>query len=68
MNKQERKLKGVAKFKKRLANLKLTNVVGKFYPFKTSGKPCSCYLCSTHKYKHNGVKKQERKEFLYSIS
>lgn len=63
MNKQERKLKGLAKFKQRLINYKLVGVEGRFHAFKQSGKPCSCYVCSTHKYKHNGILKKEKKEF-----
>lgn len=67
MNKQERKLKGLSKFKKRLANYGLTNQVGKFYSFKSHGKPCSCFICSTNKYKHNGTKKKELKEYSFEI-
>lgn len=67
MNKQERKLKGLAKFKKRLKNYRLLNVEGKFYCFKSHGKPCSCVVCSPNKYKHNGVKKKEQQALQFEI-
>lgn len=55
MNKQERKLKGFHKFKKRLQNFgyKIEDVVKEGYNlfcFKTTGKPCSCWMCSGQKY------------------
>lgn len=68
MNKQERKLRGLTKFKKRLANLNLINEVGNFHAFKSHGKPCSCYVCSTHKFKHNGVRKKELQELNFALS
>lgn len=55
MNKQERKLKGFYKFKKRLANHSLMNSMtnpeskGNIHAFKTTGKPCSCVMCSPAK-------------------
>lgn len=59
MNKLERKLKGEAKFKKRLKNigytpevlarLKRQGVKMKLYCFKSTGKPCSCMSCSPSK-------------------
>lgn len=55
MNKQERKLKGYYKFKKRLANHNLLKSMtnpewkGNLHAFKTTGKPCSCILCSPSK-------------------
>jgi hypothetical protein len=52
MNKQQRKLKGLFKYKKRLANYGL-NIHSKQYVFETTGKPCSCYLCS---FKKMGIK------------
>jgi hypothetical protein len=62
MNKQERKLKGQAKFKKRLQNYGInqdifengwgtTNrgVKVNFNCYRTTGKPCSCAGCSPGK-------------------
>jgi len=55
MNKLERKLKGQAKFKKRLKNYQLSEQDIKKNPrahsgLRTSGKPCSCYMCTPGKY------------------
>lgn len=58
MNKQHRKLRGLAKYKKRLANYQLT-IESKQYVFKTTGKPCSCHLCS----KKKSGEKETRKFF-----
>jgi hypothetical protein len=62
MNKQERKLKGQAKFNKRLKNYGITQEVfinGTSYTnrgvqvnfncYRTTGKPCSCAGCSPGK-------------------
>lgn len=63
MNKQERKLKGQAKFKKRLknygitdkilengwGNVKNSNSKTNFNCYRTTGKPCSCDGCSPGK-------------------
>jgi hypothetical protein len=53
MNKLERRLKGKFKFKKRLANFKywVTNNPSKasLHALKTTGKPCSCWMCSPGK-------------------
>lgn len=46
MNKLERKTKGDFKYKKRLKNL---GIVGDNYSYKTTGKPCSCAMCSPSK-------------------
>ena len=62
MNKQQRKLKGLAKYKKRLTYYGLT-VNSKQYVFKTTGKPCSCYLCSLKK---SGEK--ETRKFLDALA
>jgi hypothetical protein len=55
MNKQERKLKGLNKFKKRLKNYgyKIEDVFKQGYNlfcFKTTGKPCSCFICRGEKF------------------
>lgn len=47
MNKQERKLKGMYKFKKRLKNYRREGTNS--YIYKTTGKPCSCVMCSPAK-------------------
>lgn len=58
-NKLERKVKGFFKFKKRLFNYGLnhselnTENKANNYAFKTTGKPCSCYMCSGLKYSRN---------------
>jgi len=54
VDKQERKLKGIYKFKKRLQNYgyKIEDVLKQGYNlfcFKTTGKPCSCPCCSPGK-------------------
>jgi hypothetical protein len=62
MNKQERKLKGQAKFKKRLKNYGIIqdifdngwgnnprNKLINFNCYRTTGKPCSCIMCSPGK-------------------
>ncbi len=51
MDKQERKLKGQAKFKKRLINMNNCSKIRnrQDYAYKTTGKPCSCAMCSPGK-------------------
>jgi hypothetical protein len=59
MNKQIRKEIGIVKYKKRLSNNGITNEViekikkrgakANFFPYKTTGKPCSCANCSPAK-------------------
>lgn len=52
MNKLERRLKGKYKFKKRLANYQHTilNPKGaRYHALRTTGKPCSCWMCSPGK-------------------
>jgi len=58
MNKQERKLKGQTKFKKRLKlyGYKLEDITKpehNLYCFKTTGRPCSCHICKKPRYKRN---------------
>lgn len=57
MNKHERRLKGYHKFKKRLKNYRInpevmlsTEAKSVNYALKTTGKPCSCFICSGQKY------------------
>lgn len=52
-NKHARHVKKMLKYLKRLKQLKLLHVDGNFNCYRTSGKPCSCYLCSPYKYKRN---------------
>ncbi len=47
MNKLERRLKGYYKYKKRLKNYNLTGTVQ--HALRTTGKPCSCFMCSPGK-------------------
>ena len=49
MNKQERKQKGRNKFIKRLKVLDNCSKLRNNYAYKTTGKPCSCHLCSPGK-------------------
>ena len=60
MNKGERQRIERLKFEKRLKLLKnkmtpLTQgfLEGNFYAYKTTGTPCSCFLCRRDKYKRN---------------
>jgi len=51
MNKRERWLKGNFKFKKRLKNLRLSlnDPNSNYNCYRTTGKPCSCPMCSPSK-------------------
>jgi hypothetical protein len=67
MNKQERKLKGLNKFKKRLKNygykiedINKTNY--NLYCFKTTGKPCSCWMCKGEKFNRKEKNKNKLDE------
>ncbi|MDQ3020082.1 MAG: hypothetical protein M3R36_05880 [Bacteroidota bacterium] len=42
------------KYKKRLNQLGFKEGEGKFYAYRSHGKPCSCWLCRNEKYKKNG--------------
>lgn len=73
MNKQERKLKGYYKFKKRLANHNLMKSMtnpdnrGNVNAFRTTGKPCSCDLCSPAKsgqIKASDQRKRNKLDFI----
>lgn len=48
MNKYERRLKGLYKYKKRLRNYGFEET--DHYVLRSTGKPCSCYLCSPGKF------------------
>lgn len=61
MNKFERKLKGYYRYKKRLKNYGLKEEDGHYY-LKTSGKPCSCWLCKNKKYNRKIKHKNQNEE------
>jgi hypothetical protein len=65
MNKARRHELKMLKFKKRLKkyNLLDTNPTMpiRINCFRTTGKPCSCWLCSPTSYKETGLKKAEYK-------
>lgn len=65
MNKFERRLKGLYKFKKRLRNYNLNSNEG--YLLKTTGKPCSCYMCSPKegKPKYKDSKNKDHHSIIY---
>lgn len=66
MNKGRRTELEKLKFKKRLKNLGLwnNNPNGKFYCYKTTGVPCSCYMCSHDKYKRNEKHKRDPEDYV----
>lgn len=52
------------KFKKRLKNYQLdlnTDVPHNFWALKSTGTPCSCFMCSSDKYKRA---EKHKKDFL----
>jgi hypothetical protein len=81
MNKQIRKEIGIIKYKKRLENNGITDLVrqkiidrgavANFYCYKTTGKPCSCSNCSPAKveekakYRFNKFNKKDIYEEIY---
>lgn len=65
MNKKERRQKQFYKLKKRLQNFKykLEDLLEhNLYVFKTTGKPCSCYICSGKKYSRKQKHKNNERE------
>jgi hypothetical protein len=68
MNKARRHELKMLKYKKRLKNYGLTNTVGKFYCFRSHGKPCSCWCCHAEKMKVNWKKKKEYKELQFELA
>lgn len=73
MNKQERKLKKFYKFKKRIKllikkgikNITITHSKNSNVPFncyRTTGKPCSCYMCSPGKLGEKDKYKEKHKK------
>ncbi len=53
MNKARRHELKMLKLKKRLTQLSLLGKVGKFYAYRSHGKPCSCWLCRNEKYQRS---------------
>jgi len=51
MNKAERFRRKMLKYKKRIKHIGIDESTGKFYAYRSHGKPCSCWICSTPKYK-----------------
>lgn len=66
MNKAERHQKKMVKFKKRLKQMGLTNVIGNFHSLRSHGKPCSCHLCKSPKYR-NTKRKKEKQEIIKNL-
>lgn len=65
MNKQERKLKGIYKFKKRIKNYRVQGTNRNL--FRNQGKPCSCVMCSpakTGEVKPSVQRKEDRFNFI----
>jgi hypothetical protein len=50
MNKGRRHEVKMLRYKKRLDNLGLKEGEGKFFSFRSHGKPCSCFACRNQKY------------------
>lgn len=68
MNKARRHQLKMLKFKKRLRNYgKKLSEGDSFHVFRTTGKPCSCHLCSPYRYA-KGIKKYEYKEKQFAIT
>lgn len=61
MNKQERNIKKMLKYKKRLKQLGLKEGENcKFYSYRSHGKPCSCCMCRNNKYRNERSSKVNR--------
>ena len=61
MDKKRRFELKMLKFKRRLTQLGLLFKEGNFHCYKTTGKPCSCYMCKGERYsrKHKHKNKDE---------
>jgi hypothetical protein len=64
MNKARRHELKMLKFMRRLKNYGLDITHNEL---RTTGKPCSCALCSPAKWKSNGLKKIENQELRFQI-
>ncbi len=60
MNKHRRHELKMLKYVKRLKQLRLTNMEGNFNPFRSHGKPCSCWVCRNDKYRNTKRKENKR--------
>lgn len=61
MDKKRRFELKMLKFKKRLKQLGLTTKEGNFNCYRTTGQPCSCYMCSPYKFSRKTKHKKEIK-------
>ncbi len=50
MNKRARFRIKMLKYKKRVRTLGLDEREGNFYAYRSHGKPCSCFVCSSEKF------------------
>jgi len=71
MNKLERRLKSKTKFKQRLKKYGISENEIKKDPrayscFRTTGKPCSCYMCSPGKYGEERPKYYQKHKNKYN--
>lgn len=67
MNKQERKLKGLYKYKKLLRNYRLQGT--NHNVLRNTGKPCSCYMCCNKgRLIVTGEKKKVYKEIQFELA
>jgi len=57
MNKAERFRIKMKKYYRRLRNLNL-NSKGKFFAYRSHGKPCSCEMCRDKKYRNERAKEK----------
>lgn len=56
MNKAHRHELKMLHYKRRILNLRLKDIDGNFYNYRSHGLPCSCYACSPYKYKRTKIK------------
>lgn len=62
MDKATRHELKMLKYKKRINQLGLNNADGKFYAYRSHGKPCSCFMCSPYKYERTGLQRVTSEE------
>jgi hypothetical protein len=67
INKGRRHELKMLKFRTRLKNYGLSESKANTHAFRSTGKACSCYLCSTSKYKETGLKKKQSKEVKFEM-
>jgi len=61
MNKGRRQELKMLKYKKRLKQYGLKDGEGKFYAYRSHSCPCSCFMCSNHKYNRAKLKSEYAK-------